>query len=263
MKKVNFILLVLVFLIYPICYWDRLNLVNTALVSLGPSLHFLAGTDSLGRDYFLRCIQGTFLSVFIATIGLLISHAIGFLIGCVSVSNFLKAKIWLPRLIDLLDTLPAYLVVSVLAIFWQQIFKQSDLLVKSVLSLILSISLVSWMATARMIRLEILQLLDKEYILSSKIMGASFFELIQAHFIKHTYKVLKISMVQHLPHFILLESFLSYLGIGIVPPYLSLGALISEGWKYAYLKPHFFIFPSLFLVLISYEFKLILGRLKG
>ncbi|MCB0370150.1 MAG: ABC transporter permease, partial [Bdellovibrionales bacterium] len=256
----NALLVILIFIVYPIFFFSRSNLVNVNEISLTPSLTYIAGTDSLGRDFFLRCIQGAYLSLVMAILGLLLSHIIGFIIGSLATFKKFKINFWLPRLIDLFDALPSYLVVCVLAICWQQVFVNFGVLSKSILSLILSMAMVSWMSIARIVRLEILQLLDQEYILNAKIMGANFIQLIKSHFYKYTIKILVISMVQKLPHFILMESFLSYLGIGIVPPYLSLGGLIAEGWRYAYLRPILFLVPSMFLVLISLQFKLILSR---
>lgn len=263
MRKLNLFFLFLVFIAYPILFWSRMNVVDVSVISVAPNWSYLGGTDSLGRDYLLRCIQGTYMSVLISLFSMVLAHLIGFIIGSLSVLKVFKVSVWLPRCIDLLDALPSYLVVSVLALFWQSLFRDMDLIIKSIISLILSISLVSWMSIARIVRLEILQILEKEFILSSKLLGASFYDLIQTHFFKFTIDFLKTSVIQHLPHFILLESFLSYLGIGIVPPYLSLGGLISEGWKLAFIKPLLFLVPSFFLVLISVEFKRILRSLKG
>lgn len=261
MKFINIFFLMLLFVLYPLIFWNRLNLTDVNLINLAPSLNYLSGTDSLGRDFFLRCIQGTYLSFAVSIIGVLLAHILGFLFGSLSVFSIMKLRNWLPRVIDMLDTIPSYLVVCVMSIFWQQFFKDFPVLLKSLLSVVLSVSLVSWMSVSRLVRMEILQILDKEYVLNAKLMGASAFDLMKDHFSKQVFQVLIISIVQHLPHFILIESFMSYLGIGLVPPYLSLGALISEGWKYAFIKPQFFLVPSLFLIIISIEFKLLLNSL--
>lgn len=231
-------------------------------MNLTPNLLYIAGTDSLGRDFFLRCIQGTYLSFAVSMVGVILAHLLGFIIGSFSTMPFLKIRLWLPRVIDMLDTIPSYLVICVLSIFWQQVFKELPVLLKSILSVVLSVSLVSWMSVSRIVRLEILQIIDKEYVLNAKIMGASTTDLLRDHFSRHVLRVLVISIIQHIPHFIMIESFLSYLGIGLVPPYLSLGALISEGWKYAFIRPQFFIVPSLFLIIISIEFKWLLKGLS-
>lgn len=262
MKFFNIFFLFLLFVLYPMVFWNRFNLTDVNLINLAPSFSYISGTDNLGRDFFLRCIQGTYLSFAVSIIGVLLAHVLGFAFGSLSVLSILRIRNWLPRTIDMLDTIPSYLVVCVMSIFWQQFFKDLPVLLKSLLSVVLSVSLVSWMSVSRLVRLEILQILGKDYILSSKLMGASPIDLMKDHFSKHVFQVLLISIVQNLPHFILLESFLSYLGIGLVPPYLSLGALISEGWKYAFIKPQFFLVPSLFLIIISIEFKLLLNSLS-
>lgn len=259
MRILNFTFLGVLFILYPLIFWERFNQTNINLINLAPNFTYFAGTDGLGRDFFLRCVQGTYLSFVVSLVGVTLAHLIGFVMGSFSIISKLKIRAWLPRVIDMLDTVPSYLVVCVLAIFWQQVFKGFPILIKSVLSVVLSVALVSWMPIARLVRLEILQILGSEYVLSSKLLGASPLDLMKDHFSKQTFSVLMISMVQHLPHFILIESFLSYLGIGLVPPYLSLGALISEGWKYAFLRPQFFLIPSAFLIIISIEFKLLLS----
>lgn len=259
MKIVNWLFISLLFVIYPFFVWERLNQANVNLINLTPSFTYLAGTDGLGRDFFLRCVQGAYLSFAVSFIGVVLAHLIGFVVGSISVISKWQIKIWFPRIIDMLDTIPTYLVVCVFAIFWQQVFKELPILIKSLLSIVLSVALVSWMSIARLVRLEILQILDSEYVQSSKLLGAGPLNLMKDHFSKHSLRILIISMIQNLPHFILIESFLSYLGIGLVPPYLSLGALISEGWKYAFIRPQLFLIPSVFLIIISLEFKLLLS----
>lgn len=263
MKSFNIFFLLLIFVIYPLIYWQRFNLTDVNIINLAPSFSYISGTDNLGRDFFLRCIQGTYLSFAVSFVGVIFAHFLGFVFGSISVLSVLKLKNWLPRVIDMLDTIPNYLVVCVLSIFWQLFLKDLPVLVKSILSVVLSISMVSWMPFSRLVHLEILQILDKDYVLNAKLMGASSYDLIRDHFSKHVFRVLLISVVQHIPHFILIESFLSYLGIGLVPPYLSLGALISEGWKYAFIHPKLFLIPAGFLIIISIEFKWLLNSLLG
>lgn len=262
MKYFNFTLLVIIFIGYPLIYFNRWNVMNSEQILLPPNWQFIGGTDNLGRDYFFRCILGAYLSVIVAFSATVLTHFIGFIFASLSVLRFLKLKYWLPRIIDMLDTIPSYLVVSILAIFFQQYFKATQLVMKSLLTLVLSISLVSWMSVSRLLRLEMTQLLNREFIMSSQVLGAGIIDLLKDHFTRHTSQVVIISMIQTLPQFILMESFLSFLGIGLIPPYLSLGALISEGWKYAYLMPQLFFIPALFLTLISLQFKFITKLFK-
>lgn len=263
MKIFNILFILFLFVIYPLVYWQRLNLTDVNIINLAPSFSYLSGTDSLGRDFLLRCVQGAYLSFAVSFVGVIFAHFLGFVFGSVSVLTVLRIKNWLPRVIDMLDTIPSYLVVCVLSIFWQLFFKDLPVLLKSILSVVLSVSLVSWMSVSRLVRLEILQILDKDYVLNAKLMGASSFDLMRDHFSKHVFRVLMISVVQHIPHFILIESFLSYIGIGLVPPYLSLGALISEGWKYAFIRPILFLIPAGLLIIISIEFKWLLNSLSN
>lgn len=262
MKKINYFFFAICFIVYPLMNFSRWNQVDIHLISVAPSFAYWAGTDSLGRDYFLRCIQGGFLSLIMGVCSVLLAHIIGFLVGSLSQFRSFYMNFWLPRLSDILDIIPNYLLVSLLALFWNLLFKNLDPVLRTLISTTFSIGLVNWMSISRLVRAEIENLREKEFIAVTGSMGASHWHLVKTHYFGYLSQILIISMIQHLPQFILIESFLSYIGIGLTPPYLSLGSLIAEGWRLVTSSPLLFLAPSLFLVYLSLNLRWILTKIK-
>ncbi|MCK6597078.1 MAG: ABC transporter permease [Bdellovibrionaceae bacterium] len=262
MKKINYFFFIICFIVYPLINLSRWNQVDIHLISMTPSFSYWSGTDSLGRDYFLRCIQGGFISLILGICSVTLAHVIGFLVGSLSQFRSFYLKFWLPRFSDILDIIPNYLLVSLLAIFWNLLFKNIDPVLRTLISTTFSIGLVNWMSISRLVRAEITNLRQKEFISVTSSMGASHWHLVKTHYFGYLSQILTISMVQHLPQFILTESFLSYIGIGLTPPYLSLGSLIAEGWRLVTTSPLLFFTPSLLLVYLSLNLRWILTKSK-
>ena len=180
--------------------------------------HYLLGTDSLGRDILSRTIYGGRISISIGLIGALTAVFIGIVVG--SIAGFYGGRIdyLLMRFVDVLYGLPYMLLVIVLM----------AVLGKGILNLYLSLALISWLTVSRVVRGQILSLKNAEFVEAARTMGASTPRIIVKHLIPNTLGVIIVFTTLRIPTFILVEAFLSFLGLGVSAPLASWGSLIGE-----------------------------------
>ena len=179
---------------------------------------YLLGTDSLGRDILSRTIYGGRISISIGLIGALTAVFIGIVVG--SIAGFYGGRIdyLLMRFVDVLYGLPYMLLVIVLM----------AVLGKSILNLYLALALISWLTVSRVVRGQILSLKNAEFVEAARTMGASTPRIIVKHLIPNTLGVIIVFTTLRIPTFILVEAFLSFLGLGVSAPLASWGSLIGE-----------------------------------
>lgn len=214
---------------------------------LSPSWNHLLGTDSLGRDLLARILQGSLYSCFVATAALLISAGIALLFGVLAGWNQGFCDRIFMRFTDLLLALPNVLLAAVVGFYFVS-WGFSDI---GVLVLVLAVT--RWMALARQIRARVLELRSSPFIEAAVALGSNHLQLFRRHLIPHLGSFLKLNVAIQFPVFLTLESFLSFIGIGIQSPGTSWGLLIGEGWKYMSTLPYLILAPSayLFLFLLS------------
>ena len=179
---------------------------------------YLLGTDSLGRDILSRTIYGGRISISIGLIGALTAVFIGVVVG--SIAGFYGGRIdyLLMRFVDVLYGLPYMLLVIVLmAVFG-----------RGILNLYLALALISWLTVSRVVRGQILSLKNAEFVEAARTMGASTPRIIVKHLIPNTLGVIIVFTTLRIPTFILVEAFLSFLGLGVSAPLASWGSLIGE-----------------------------------
>ena len=186
---------------------------------LPPSSEHPFGTDKFGRDLFARVLYGGRISIVIAFTVVLLSITIGVFYG--SISGYFGGRIdgFLMRILDFLYAFPLiFLIITVIAIFktfnWY---------------LIPLLALTGWMETARLLRAEVLSLREREFVLAAKGLGLSHFRVILNHIIPNCLHVLFAIIPLKVAEIILLESALSFLGIGVQQPLASWGNIINDG----------------------------------
>ena len=184
---------------------------------------FLLGADNLGRDIFSRLLYGARISLSIGIIGVLLSFTIGAIIGGISGYYGGKVDNIIMRISEIVMSFPGfYLMLALRAIF------PIDLSSVEVYFLIIVIlSFVGWAGLARVIRGMVLSIREQEFIIAAKSYGASSLRIIIKHIIPNTYAYLLISATLAIPGYILGESALSLLGLGIQEPYASWGNMLS------------------------------------
>lgn len=184
-----------------------------------PSLSHPFGTDALGRDLLARILVATSISLTVAWVAVILSVILGVLIG--AVAGYFGG--WCDRIlmgfVDVMLCFPVFfLILSVIAVLGPNIF-----------NLMVIIGVTSWMGTARLVRGEILSLKEREFVLAARALGAGSRRIIFRHLIPNAMNPVIVNAVLGLSAAILVESGLSFLGIGVQPPTPSWGNLLSDG----------------------------------
>lgn len=221
-----------------------------------PSFDHWMGTDSLGRDLFSRIIYGSRMSMAVGIFTAFISFLIGTIYGCISGWLGGKWDAFLMRIIDIIYSVPTL----VLLILVKVIFDSLDLVenpeLKALTGILLALSVVSWVTLARVVRGQVLQVKQSVYVEASRALGLSSFRILFYHVLPNIVGPIIVILTFQIPSNILFESFLSFIGLGLQPPFSSWGVLANEGWRSLSSYPHLILFPSLvlFLAMLSFNF---------
>ena len=185
-----------------------------------PSMSHLFGTDDMGRDYLARCIYGGRASLLVGFLSMILSTALGVIVG--SISGFVGGTVdaVLMRLVDALMSLPTFLIMIVMNAF----------LKPGLQNIVLIIGFLTWMNIARIVRGETISLNEREYVIYAKISG------------------------QNIANAILMESALSFFGLGIQPPTASWGSMLSNAQRYIQQAPYLAIFPGILILITVISF---------
>lgn len=216
-----------------------------------PSWNHLMGTDSLGRDVLLRLVQAVGVSIVIGGLSLVVSLAIGFLVGGIAGWKGGWWDLIFMRIVDLFDSLPDLLIALILLLLIGEVSSTVPSLL--VLAVVLGIS--GWPRMGRQVRALILQEKEKGYAFSAQSLGVGPMKIIFKHLLPNLRQPLMRFSFMHVPAFILYEGSLSFFGLGVKSPTPSLGLMLQEGWRSLSLAPHLVWAPAvtLFLILVLFE----------
>ena len=216
-----------------------INLMNK---DLKPSLSHLFGTDWIGRDMLLRTIKGLSISIQIGMIASIVSGIIALILGLLGSTSFKWLDSFITWIIDLFLAIPHTLIVILICISAGGGIK----------GMILGVSFTHWASLARIIRGEVSQIKQSEYIKVSKNLGKSNMYIATNHIIPHIIPQLLIGIVLVFPHAILHEASVTFLGFGLAPHEPAIGIILSEAMKHISSGKWWLVFfPGLSLVLVS------------
>ncbi len=216
---------------------------------LSPHWPHIMGTDSLGRDLFARILVGARISLFVGIASTFISLTIGIGFGWMCAWFGGKVDSFIMRALDVYSSLPNIVVVILMSLILDKVFINFNFVERSLVVVLLSIALTSWVSTARLSRTLFLRTRSLPYVEASQALGGTSGHLFRYHIWPACRDVLWLYVGVQLPHNILYESFLSFLGIGLQPPLASWGTLVLEGWQANMSYPYLLWGPGIFLFL--------------
>jgi len=210
------------------------------------------GTDYLGRDMLSRLMAGGRVSLFIGLLAPLLYVLIGMLYG--GMAGFLGGKIdiLLMRFADFVVGLPFLLMMILFRIVSGVGPGESG-----IMPMLMALVLFSWPSTARLVRGQVLQLKEEAYVQASRLLGAKSFYLVFRHLLPNLMGVIIVNLTISIPYAIFTEAFLSFIGMGVVPPTPSWGSMCNEGMKTLLSHPHELLFPALMISVTTLAFNLL------
>jgi oligopeptide transport system permease protein len=239
-------LLVVLVLIGPSLSAYRFDKPNWDEIAVPPALAsaHLFGTDSLGRDLFTRTLVGGRLSLLIGIVSTLVSLIIGIAWG--ATAGFLGGRVdrVMMRIVDILYALPfMFLVILLMVLFG-----------RNILLIFVAIGAINWLDMARIVRGQTLGLKQREFIEAARVSGVRPGRIIRKHIVPNLLGVVVIYVTLTIPQVILVESFLSFLGLGVQEPMTSWGVMVSDGALDMENAPWMLLFPAVFLGLTLFCF---------
>jgi oligopeptide transport system permease protein len=212
----------------------------------GPSLAHWLGTDGLGRDQLTRIFYGGRVSIGVGFLATAVSLSIGVVYGAVSAYVGGKWDIVMMRAVDILYSMPYAIFIILLMVFFG----------RSMVLLFISLGAVQWLTMARIVRGQVLSLKQQEFVEAAQLLGLTPWRIIWKHLVPNVLGVVIVYATLTVPSIMLLETFLSFLGLGIQPPMVSWGLLIKEGADNMTVFSWMLLYPALFfsLTLFSLNF---------
>ncbi|KXO13774.1 Oligopeptide transport system permease protein OppC [Moritella sp. JT01] len=209
-----------------------------------PSWDHLFGTDSLGRDLFVRTFIGGRISMMVGVMGALVAVVIGTLYG--AASGFIGGKTdrVMMRVLEILYAIPFMFLVIVLVTFFG----------RDIVLIFVAIGAIAWLDMARIVRGQTLSLRNKEFIEAARVCGVSQWGIITRHIVPNVLGIVAVYSTLLIPSMILTESFLSFLGLGVQEPMTSWGALLQDGAQTMEIAIWQLAFPAAFMVLTLFCF---------
>jgi len=250
LSLVGFIIIICVFLLSmlaPIIAPYDPNYIDVKAILLDPSMQHWMGTDGLGRDVLSRMLYGGRISLLVGLVAVGISTAIGILLG--ALAGFYRGWIdtCIMRIVDVMLSIPSFFLILAVIAF----------LTPSIINIMIVIGLTSWMGVTRLVRAEFLSLNDREFVMASRTLGAKNARLIFTHLLPNSLTPIIVSAVLGVAGAVLMESGLSFLGLGVQAPQASWGNILTDGKEYIQFAWWLSLFPGLAILITVLGYNLL------
>lgn len=241
--------MIVLVLIGPLFSSFAYDFTDWANVSSAPSFAtgHVFGTDSLGRDLFVRTLYGGRISLLVGVVATLVSLLIGISYG--ATAGYFGGRIdnIMMRIVDILYAMPFMFFVILLMVFFG----------RNIILIFVAIGAINWLDMARIVRGQTLSLKQREFVEAAQAQGVPTFTLIRRHIVPNLLGVVAVYVTLTIPQVILVESFLSFLGLGVQEPMTSWGALVKEGSEELESSPWMLMFPAVFLATTLFCFNFV------
>ncbi|MDC0422683.1 ABC transporter permease [Methylophilaceae bacterium] len=223
------------------------NFIDIESILIAPSYNHIMGTDGLGRDVFSRMLYGAQISLLVGFVAVGISTGIGIMLG--SIAGFYRGWVdsLIMRAVDVMLSIPSFFLILAVIAF----------LTPSIWNIMIVIGLTSWMGVTRLVRAEFLSLRGREFVMASEAMGSSDIKIILLHLLPNSMTPIIVSSVLGIASAVLVESGLSFLGLGVQAPTASWGNILTDGKEYIQFAWWLSLFPGLAILLTVLGYNLL------
>jgi peptide/nickel transport system permease protein len=250
LSKAGFIIIVAVFLLAMlapfIAPYDPDD-INVKAILIEPSWQHWMGTDGLGRDVLSRMLFGGRISLLVGLVAVGISTIIGIILGAIAGYYLGWIDTFIMRLVDVMLSIPSFFLILAVIAF----------LTPSIYNVMIVIGLTSWMGVTRLVRAEFLSLSGREFVQASRTLGAKDARLIFTHLLPNSLTPIIVSSVLGVAGAVLLESGLSFLGLGVQAPQASWGNILTDGKDYIQFAWWLSLFPGLAILITVLGYNLL------
>lgn len=246
------IFLIVMALVGPLISGYSYSEIHLELKNSPPGLKFWFGSDELGRDLFTRIWWGARISLFIGITAAVIDMAIGVLWGSIAAYSGGKVEEIMMRFADILYAIPYLLVVILLTVIRGT----------GIGTILIAMTFTGWINMSRIVRGQILQLKELDYIIAEKAIGASYARILFLHLIPNAIGPILATMTLTIPTAIFTEAFLSFMGLGIQAPAASWGVMVNDGLSAMRYYPWRLFFPASMITITMVSFNLLGNSLR-
>ena len=250
LSKAGFIIIVVVFLLAMlapfIAPYDPDD-INVKSILIAPTFQHWMGTDGLGRDVLSRMLFGGRISLLVGLVAVGISTVIGIILGAIAGYYRGWVDTVIMRLVDVMLSIPSFFLILAVIAF----------LTPSIINVMIVIGLTSWMGVTRLVRAEFLSLSGREFVLASRALGAKDARLIFMHLLPNSLTPIIVSSVLGVAGAVLMESGLSFLGLGVQAPQASWGNILTDGKDYIQFAWWLSLYPGLAILITVLGYNLL------